>query len=143
MNKKKKKEFQKTNWKKLQEKSIPEFQNILSILNRYYNQLDSSRNKTESFIFREDVSKESIENLEIYLKKFGEYEFLILAKINNFDRNRSDSWIHIDGISEERNSHTKANNSNHPVFQIVCLQDLYEEAVEVEEEVTDLKELVQ
>ena len=120
-------------WKQVSQDSILDFQNILNILNRYYSQFESSNPKTESSLFREEVGKAREEDLEIYLKKFGRYEYLIFAIIHTENGKKSDSWIHIDGVSEERDGFKKKNLLNHPVFEIICMQDIFEKSIELED----------
>lgn len=107
-------------WKEIQEKD--EFKNILGIMNRYYsltNQLQTSKGQ----IFREKVAQTSNENLKVFLKKFKKYEYLVVSEITDNESKIMDSWIHVDGIAQERIFHKE--NPSHPVFKIVSLGDLY------------------
>lgn len=118
-------------WKQLAETDKPEFQNILGILNRYYSQFSKDKEETQSFLppvkFRKDVEKSKPEEVSIYLKKFGKYEFLVYVEISG-DKPRKDSWIHIDGVQQERDDFLKKGIKTHPVFEITCLEDLYQKA---------------
>ena len=106
-------------WKIVSEATqIKAFQRILGVLNRYYSDFGK---KSESLTFRELVEKSNTDDVEIQIKKFGGYEYLIKATVGTL----SDSWIHLDGIGEEREIHTSTNNLGHPVFSIVCLGDIY------------------
>ncbi len=113
-----------------------EFQKILSVLNRYYH--NSKENLTDSQIFREKVALVGQENLRIFLKKFGKYEFFITAKILEQEKWIQDSWIHVDGIQEERDQLKRKGLLNHPVFSITCVSDLYKIAEKSEENLSNL-----
>ncbi|MCX7997673.1 MAG: hypothetical protein N3A69_01815 [Leptospiraceae bacterium] len=119
-------------WKELKEKKT-EFQKILSVLNRFYHH--SQENLTDSQRFREKVVMSNEENLRIFLQKFGKYEFYIIAKVLEEGSWIQDSWIHVDGIQEERDRMKRKGVINHPVFKITCLTDLYKIAEKLEEAV--------
>jgi hypothetical protein len=104
-----------------------EFIDMLSILNRYY-RLRSDGEVSESQKFRDEVLSKKKSEFRVFLKRFGEYEFLIYLEIKDKKSKRGDSWIHIDGIKQERDFLIAKGNcdSNHPVFNIICLSDLYE-----------------
>ena len=67
-------------------------------------------------------------NLRIFLKKFGVYEFLIVVEITQptqeelslfpLSTKKMDSWIHIDGVSQERVYMKEKGRLEHPVFKI-------------------------
>jgi hypothetical protein len=105
-------------WKNVSEEGVKEFQKILDVLNRYYSQLGK---KSETQSYREMVANASPDEVKLSLKKFGEFEYLIKCEVGE----KSDSWIHIDGIAEERKEMASRNNWDHPVFNIVCLSDIY------------------
>lgn len=124
-------------WKKITPNGLLEFQNILRILNRYYDAFSQDKIKTETQKFREEISILSIERLDLYVKKFGKYEYLIYCEVReNLERLKSDTWIHIDGIAEERDVFIEKDNSTHPVFNIFCMKDIYETCTEETNEVT-------
>lgn len=121
MKKRKKKEKA---WREITEQK-KEFQGILKVLNRFYDAVAEGR-QNDSHKFRKSLETEKAEKVRIFLKKFGRYEFLVYAEITDTETgNRSDSWIHIDGIAEEREQLRKRGNKEHPVFSISCLTDLY------------------
>ena len=125
-------------WKKLNSNGIIEFQNIIRILNRYYTAFSSEDKKTNTQKFREEISYTNPEKLEIYAKKFGNYEYLIYGEIQeNNEKLKSDTWIHIDGIAEERDTFMNKEILSHPVFNIVCMSDIYKDC----ETIFDLKEM--
>lgn len=119
-----KKTKKKTGWYELTS-AKEDFQNIVRILNRYYNLFPAANHPTPAHKFREDIVQSVIENLRVFLKKFGTYEFLIVVEISSPQGKRMDSWIHIDGVSQERVTMTEKGNLEHPVFRIVCLEDLF------------------
>jgi hypothetical protein len=125
-------------WKKLNSKGILEFQNITRILNRYYTAFTAEEKKTNTQKFREEISYSNPDNLEIFAKKFGVYEYLIYCEIQeNNEKIKSDTWIHIDGIAEERDVFMKKEILSHPVYNIVCMLDIFKEC----ETISDLKEM--
>ena len=103
------------------DKGKKEFQKILSILNRYYSKL--SIDKSESQKFRENFANLDIEQIDIKLKSIGENQYLCTC--TDLKNNHRDTWLHIDGIQEERDSYSKQGNLNHQVFEIICLTDIY------------------
>lgn len=122
--KSKKKKTTKSNWFELiREKE--EFKKIVNILNRYYNLNPSKNHPSPAHLFREEVAQTPNDKLRIFLKKFGDYEFLIVVEINSKSGNKMDSWIHIDGISQERAELKNRDIKNHPVFRIISIEDLY------------------
>jgi hypothetical protein len=122
-------------WKRLDENGVLEFQNILRILNRYYDAFSSDKDKTETQKFREEASLIQPEKLEFFVKKFGNYEYLIYSEIKeNGEKVRSDTWIHIDGIGEERDLFTSKDILTHPVHNILCMRDLYKDSKALTEE---------
>lgn len=106
-------------WVKLTPKKVVEFKGILKVLGKYYNAISSDATKSKGQIFRDNLSV--AEGGSIYLKKFGNYEYLVFAKIGE----EHDTWIHMDGISEEREQFTAKGIKEHPVFNITCVGDLY------------------
>jgi hypothetical protein len=107
--------------KEFSEVQIIELQKIIKVLNRYYNSFN--KEKTVSQSFRELVEETQPENLKISVRKFGSYEYLISAEILH---RGNDSWIHMDGISEERKIMLEKGITNHPVFSIVSLGDIFD-----------------
>ncbi|HMV42763.1 MAG TPA: hypothetical protein PK079_13050 [Leptospiraceae bacterium] len=103
-----------------------EFKNIVNILNRYYNLNPTKNHPSPAHLFREEVVQTDEGNLRIFLKKFGEFEFLIVVEISSASGKKMDSWIHIDGIAQERLALSSQGISNHPVFQIISMDDLFQ-----------------
>ncbi len=125
-----KKKSKKGEWRELKIRK-PEFQELVRILNRFYSQsLDYV--KSPSFQFREELCLQNPDDLGIFVQKFGTYEFLIYVTIKSGDSEKKDSWIHIDGVRQERDELLKIGKNNHPVFQLVCMSDLYDIAESVD-----------
>ena len=59
-----------------------------------------------------------LDKLHIYLKKFGSF--------GSEESKRMDSWIHIDGIAQERIFMKEKGKLEHPVFKITSLDDLFQ-----------------
>jgi hypothetical protein len=108
--------------KEFNQVQIEKLQEIIRILNQYYNSFNG-KEKSVSQTFREYVEKESFENLKIVVRKINNYEYIISAEILHRGK---DSWIHIDGITEERNLLKDRGITNHPVFNIVSLGDIFD-----------------
>jgi len=102
-----------------------EFKNIVRILNRYYNLNPSENHPSPAHTFREDIVQAKLDELRIFLKKFGSYEYLVVVEISTEKGARMDSWIHIDGVSQERIVMTEKGKLDHPVFRIISMEDLF------------------
>ena len=110
-----------TSWKEIKnETDKKEFQTIIHILNRYYSLNNGAKNE-----FREKLVLSNSGSFTVKLKSMTENAFSILVELDNV----LETWIHLDGIVEERKIMTEKGNFEHPVFKIVCLTDLYENAV--------------
>lgn len=110
-------------WKKVGSKQVEDFQKILKVLVRFYDAVLSEREeKNQSHEFRKALSQMTdTKKVEIYLRKFGKYEYLVYADMNG----ETESWIHVDGIAEERE---QLKGKDHPVHTIVCMSDIYKKA---------------
>ena len=110
----------KETWKEIKEETDKkEFQKIIHILNRYY-ALSGVKNE-----FREKLVLANSESFTVKLKAMAGNAFSVLVELDNV----LETWIHLDGIVEERKTMTEKGNLDHPVFKIVCLTDLYKNAV--------------
>ncbi|MCZ8239180.1 MAG: hypothetical protein O9346_14460 [Leptospiraceae bacterium] len=115
-------------WKELVERKS-DFQHILRVLNRYYENRESSAQLGQSHFFRKRLTEESENNFKIFIKKFGNYEYLIHAEIHAAKQSmEKETWIHIDGISEEREQLEKQGITEHPLFSIIGVGDLFQES---------------
>jgi hypothetical protein len=147
LNEKPIKQKRKDNWYEVTgEIDKVEFKNIVQILNRFYNLSPTKGHPTPAHIFREEIVITENKDLRIFLKQFGTYEFLIVVEISfqpkektnsSFEketeikenlfpeqRRKMDSWIHVDGISQERILMKEKGILKHPVFNITSLQDI-------------------
>ncbi|MCC5813659.1 MAG: hypothetical protein JJT78_02810 [Leptospira sp.] len=115
-------------WKEIEPNKREEFLHIVRVLNKYYDsQNDNSKDKSANF--RKELEQQDSKSIRVYLKKFGNYEYLVHAELKSISKRipNKDTWIHIDGIREERDSLKKKGIADHPVFQIRGLSDIYEE----------------
>lgn len=110
----------KTDWKELTDKD--EFKNITNILCRYYNMRNNSTDKTKSQLFREQIVKTENENITIYIRKFGFNEYLLVVELSTSEGEKIDSWIHIDGVAQEKIIHK--DNPSHVVHKITGIGEL-------------------
>lgn len=110
----------KTDWKELTDKD--EFKNITNILCRYYNMRNNSTDKTKSQLFREQIVKTENENITIYIRKFGFNEYLLVVELSTSEGKKIDSWIHIDGVAQEKIIHK--DNPSHVVHKITGIGEL-------------------
>jgi len=111
-----------TEWKTIPQEHLERFIRILNVLNRYYE--SQKGQKINGLEFRKKIVESNGKGLSVYLKKFGEYEFMVHVKLLD----EQGSWIHIDGIAEER----KQVGPNHPIFEIDCLSDIFADCIESE-----------
>ena len=100
-------------------KNVDDFLHILRVLNHYYQH--SGEPLSPLAEFRRDVVKASPDTVGVRLDMIGENEFMVMATLGD----RTESWIHIDGIQSERVKLADAGNLTHPVFSIVCLTDIF------------------
>ena len=112
-------------WKKIKtDEGKKDFLNIVSVLEKYY-----VLNGGQGNPFRQELLKTDLKDFKVFLRKFLGKSNALYAVVEL--KGKQDSWIHIDGIFEERKIMTEKGNLDHPVFKIVCLTDLYEKAVTV------------
>ncbi len=117
------------------------FQHIVHVLCRYYDLKPPASYPTDAHKFRQDIVKATAENLKVYTKKFGVYEFLVVCEVRypeNEGNTVIDSWIHIDGIVQEREVCKERGTLNHPVFKIVSLSDIFGRGTPVTEATTSI-----
>ncbi|EQA43882.1 hypothetical protein LEP1GSC050_4158 [Leptospira broomii serovar Hurstbridge str. 5399] len=110
-------------WKEMDAEGIITFKRILSILYSYYNMIWEPKSISETWEFRKELI--IAPNARVFVKKFGEYEYLIRGEIADGKNIKTDEWIHIDGIQEERDGFSDSKNLTNPVFNIPCLTDIY------------------
>jgi hypothetical protein len=70
---------QETKWKTIPQEHLGRFIRILNVLNRYYESQEGK--KIYGLEFRKKIVESNGKGLSVYLKKFGEYEFMVHVKI--------------------------------------------------------------
>ncbi|XDD53712.1 hypothetical protein AB3N62_14690 [Leptospira sp. WS4.C2] len=108
-------------WRELMTKK-EEFLHILRILNHYYEMRGETKSK--QFAFRRTLADSSPESVQIFFSRLGPFEYQVACRI--LPGEQIETWIHIDGIAEERERLGQIGNTEHPVFSLVCLGDLFE-----------------
>lgn len=121
---KSKTEIKNEKWMELIDKK-DEFQSIIAVLNRYYNLNPPKNHPSSAYRFREELVIASLDSIRVFIKRYGQYEYLIAVEILQESNKKMDSWIHIDGIQQERDELKSKNVVEHPVFNIFCISDLY------------------
>ncbi|MCW7487850.1 LIC_13246 family protein [Leptospira meyeri] len=107
-------------WRELVSKK-EEFLHILRILNHYYEMRGETKSK--QYAFRRHLADSSPESVQIFFSKLGPFEYQVACRI--LPEEQVETWIHIDGIAEERERLKQIGNTEHPVFSLVCLGDLF------------------
>ncbi|WP_061298463.1 LIC_13246 family protein [Leptospira borgpetersenii] len=117
----------KEDWKELDAQGVKKFKEILGIIDRFRSISIKTKNTKDSpWKFKQDLLKS--ENIRVFvLPTIDGHVFLIRCEIYGKGKTRSDEWIHVDGIQEARDVFREAGILSHPVFEIVCLSDLYHE----------------
>ncbi|MDF3820435.1 hypothetical protein P3G55_11015 [Leptospira sp. 96542] len=112
-------------WRELKVRK-EEFLHILRILNHYYEMRGETR--SPQFQFRCQLVGSATDQVRIFFSRLGDYEFQVACSLGQ--EGPFETWIHIDGIAEERSKLKGIGQSDHPVFQLVCLSDLFIDAEE-------------
>ncbi|MCT8334732.1 hypothetical protein NUH30_13690 [Leptospira sp. 85282-16] len=107
-------------WRELVTKK-EEFLHILRILNHYYEMRGETKSK--QFAFRRSLADSAPESVQIFFSRLGPFEYQVACRI--LPEEQIETWIHIDGIAEERERLKQIGNTEHPVFSLVCLGDLF------------------
>lgn len=111
-------------WRELVTKK-EEFLHILRILNHYYEMRGETKSK--QFGFRRLLADSDPNTVQIFFAKIGSFEYQVACRL--LPNEDTETWIHIDGIAEEREKLRGIGNTEHPVFSLVCLGDLFEISV--------------
>ncbi|WP_246834617.1 LIC_13246 family protein [Leptospira levettii] len=98
-----------------------EFLHILRILNHYYEMRGETKSK--QFGFRRLLADSDPNSVQIFFAKIGPFEYQVACRI--LPNEETETWIHVDGIAEERERLRQIGNTEHPVFSLVCLGDLF------------------
>lgn len=118
------------------------YMQILKVLQQYYT-MHLIGIQSTCFQFRNVFLKElhdQIDNCVIQLRRINQFEFLIIAILPNGDSN---SWIHIDGIQQEREDYLKKGVKSNPVFEICCLTDLWNAGIIINPDIPKEHDLIQ
>lgn len=117
----------KENWKELDSLGVKKFKEILGIIDHFRSITVKTENTKDSpWKFKQDLLKS--ENVRVFVQPtIDNHVFLIRCEIYGEGKTRSDEWIHVDGIQEARDVFREAGILAHPVFEIVCLSDLFHE----------------
>jgi hypothetical protein len=102
-----------------------EFQKILRTMIRYYEYNSEIGNESPTHVFRKEVTDLDPSQFRVYLKRYSDYEYLIYTEKTTTNSVESGVWIHIDGIRKEKEDLLMQGITNHPVFHIVSMSDLY------------------
>ncbi|BDA77634.1 hypothetical protein LPTSP3_g05640 [Leptospira kobayashii] len=113
-------------WRELTSRK-EEFQHILRVLNHYYEVCNIQNTKLQKF--RQALVESPAAKIRVFLSKIGDYEYYVSACITEGSFSPH-TWIHIDGISEERSRMVLIGNSDHPVFSITSMGDLFSQNTE-------------
>lgn len=99
-----------------------EFCRIVSTLNRFYIPRIPFSKLNEGQRMRLRLGENPVKDFEVFFKKNREYEFFVFLKMEG----RFESWIHLDGIQKERDRFLKEGKTDHDIFKLICVSDLYE-----------------
>jgi len=122
------KEQQEAKWHELI-KQKDKFIEIIRVLNRFY-QMHPAIIKTNSTqLFREEIVEIAPVDLRICIRKIGNYEYLI--KVIILETGKQESWIHVDGIQQERDELLQDGKTAHPVHGITNLTDLFKQSRQI------------
>ncbi|PJZ77428.1 LIC_13246 family protein [Leptospira neocaledonica] len=111
---------EKHEWLQINEEGLTIFKDILSSLIAFHEMLHGKiQSSEENWIFKLRVVES--DSPVIAIKRFGDYEYLVFAKI----KDKYNSWIHIDGIQMERLELERTGVLNHDVFNILNMTDIY------------------
>lgn len=110
-----------------EEKDIKDFLGILKVTQKFYSMYPSSNHPSPAFLNREELLVADPLNIHLEVFRLTEsYQYAVKAydkSKREFDENIC-TWIHIDGIQQERDDYSK-NNPTHPVFSIINLTDIF------------------
>lgn len=109
------------------EKDIKDFLGILKVTQKFYSMYPSSNHPSPAFLNREELLVADPLNIHMEVFQLTEpYQYAIKA----YDKSKREfdeitcTWIHIDGIQQERDKFSKK-DPTHPVFSIINLTDIF------------------
>ncbi|UZN08738.1 hypothetical protein M5D10_07345 [Leptospira santarosai] len=118
----------KEDWKELNPEGVTQFKSILSAIRKFHDiTLRSESTKGSPWDFKRELLK--AKECRIYVKQTEDkHVFQIYAEILEKTKVIRGEFIFIDGIAEARDVFEREGNmTNHPVFNIRCLSDLYKD----------------
>ncbi|WP_036096573.1 LIC_13246 family protein [Leptospira weilii] len=107
-------------WKEIDSVGKIKLNEILRVLNNFYDSM--VKNKTRDFKFLLPQAQ----NTKIYLQKLDDFSYFVFAEIIEPESTMRDNWMHIDGIKEEQVHFTSLGILDHPIFDIPCLTEVYD-----------------
>lgn len=112
-------------WKEIKIlKDKKSFLEIQHVLRRLYDWV-STNPVSKSLAFQKRLIACKPSEVRIFIKLEKGFEFKVQCEIlKNKKVESKGEWHHVDGIQEERNR-LIAINPSHPIFEIVCMTDLY------------------
>ncbi|RHX77487.1 LIC_13246 family protein [Leptospira yasudae] len=112
-------------WKELTQEGVTQFKTILSAIEKFQSiTLRSETTEGSPWDFKRDLLK--AKECRIYVKATEDkHVFQIYAEIIEEEKVRRENWIHVDGIQEAREVFESQGKLGHPVFDILCLSDIY------------------
>ncbi|EMK01225.1 MULTISPECIES: hypothetical protein [unclassified Leptospira] len=115
---------QKDKWLQINEDGLKIFNDILRSLIAFHEMIHGNIQAVDkTWIFKVRLVESN--NPLVVIKKFGDYEYLVFAKIKSSNPKDYNSWIHIDGIQMERMELEKSEITKHEVFEILNMTDIY------------------
>jgi hypothetical protein len=102
-----------------------QFQDILKTMISYYEYNSNEIVESPTHLFRKKITELNPNQIRVYVKRYSDYEYLIYTESNASKSSESGYWIHIDGIRKEKEDLLIQGVTNHPVFQIISMSDLY------------------
>jgi len=104
--------------------SKEQFQHIVKVLCNYYSLHSAKKEQqTKSFLFRKQVSEINLNELTVNIKRLSDFEYLITCKIKGIKE--PESWIHVDGIEQERFELMNKGVTDSPIFNVISMTDIY------------------
>ncbi|MBI39218.1 MAG: hypothetical protein CMF59_18375 [Leptospiraceae bacterium] len=93
----------------------------------------------ECHFMRKAISVAEPENLRILACSYPSHLFYVAARLSNQQGKLTTCWVHEDGVAAERKD--RRDEPDHPVHQIVCMTDLFEQNSEIVGETRGLEDL--
>ncbi|WP_411822409.1 LIC_13246 family protein [Leptospira sp. 'Mane'] len=94
------------------------FQNIMRVVNLHH--AIQLKEHSEILEYRKRIVLADVKSFEIYVESLGAFAYGIICVHEEVVK----EWIHVDGISEERERLEEKGIFEHPIFEITCLTDI-------------------